>query len=128
MEEKTLTPEHVVRKVFDGQLNAHHKELVEKLWLQDVKYHEGDLTVVGRNKLESLIEERRGVLADLHYEIDDIFSDGEKVAVRWHGKSPSLQSSGHNRKYWGISIMIVRDGKIVENWESVSQKPLENFA
>ncbi|MBI2707031.1 MAG: nuclear transport factor 2 family protein [Proteobacteria bacterium] len=127
MEQKNLSPEQVVRKVFDGQLNASQKELVEKLWLEDVKYHEGDLTVIGRDNLESLIEERRGVLENLRYEIDDIFSSGEKVAVRWHGESPVLQSSGKNRKYWGISIMIIRDGKIVENWESVSQNPGKNF-
>lgn len=123
MEQKTLTPEQIVKKVFDGQLNARQKELVEKLWFQDVKYHNGDLSIVGRDKLESLIEERRNVLENLRYEIDDIFSSGEKVAIRWHAESPVLQSLGKNQKYWGISIMIIRDGKIVENWESVSQKP-----
>jgi len=99
VEQKSLTPEQVVRKVFDGQLNARQKELVEKLWLEDVKYHEGDLTVVGRDKLEDIIEEPRSVLTNLRYEIDDIFSSGEKVAVRWHGESPVLQSVGQNRKY-----------------------------
>lgn len=118
--------EDIIRSFFYDQQNEKKKELAEKIWAKDVIIHEGDVTVIGRDHLEKMIEQRRNAVPDLRYEVDDIITSGDKVAVRWHGigtavkEIAGMKPSDKPFKYWGISIMVVRDGQIIENWESTS--------
>ena len=66
-------------------------------------------------------------MPDLHITVEDVVSEGEKLAIRWFvrgthsehglGMPPSRRSVG----FRGISWLIVRNGKVVEGWDSWNQ-------
>ena len=58
---------------------------------------------------------------DLHFTIDDLFAEGERVAWRWtmtgthQGNLGPFPASGKPVTLSGISLFRLRDGKIVED-------------
>jgi predicted ester cyclase len=68
----------------------------------------------------------RTALPDLHVEVHDILADGDRVATRktFHGTVPILLRRSGKRRPVAIGIMDivrVRDGQIVEHWNSVDR-------
>ena len=64
----------------------------------------------------------RSASPDFTVTIDDIFSSGDKVAVRWSGKGThkshfeGVAGSGQAVSLTGMDIYRVENGKIVEGW------------
>jgi ketosteroid isomerase-like protein len=52
--------------------------------------------------------------------IDDLFAEGERVAVRWTRRFVDLD--GVETHTEGADILIVRDGQIVELWAYAPQE------
>jgi len=61
----------------------------------------------------------RAAFPDLHYTIDDLVADGDRVAVRWHwtgthrGPFRGFPPTGKTVSNSGTGIFTVRQGKIV---------------
>jgi steroid delta-isomerase-like uncharacterized protein len=64
----------------------------------------------------------RAALPDARYEVDDVISEGDKVAVRWRllgtheGDFRGIAPSGQSIALEGIAIYRVQDGKLMERW------------
>jgi len=62
------------------------------------------------------------VSPDMHYAVDDIVTEGDKVAVRWTGQGThkgdlmGIAPTGKQVTITGISILRIAGGKIVEEW------------
>jgi steroid delta-isomerase-like uncharacterized protein len=60
---------------------------------------------------------------DLHFAIDDMVVEGERVVVRWtftgthKGEFMGIPPTNKKITAWGIEIYRVVDGKFVESWE-----------
>ena len=97
--------------------------LKEDLWSDEVKIHEGSKTFVGKHHIKEIMDRRIKAIPDLRYIIDETFTSGNQAAVRWHAEGTPLteigiiKTAGKPIKYWGISIFVVKDGKIIENWD-----------
>ena len=68
----------------------------------------------------------RAALPDLHVEVHDMLADGDRVATRktFYGTVPGLPWRSSRRRQVAIDIMDivrVRDGRIVEHWNSVDR-------
>jgi len=63
-------------------------------------------------------------LPDVHFTVDDIIAEGDKVAARWtstgthKGELMGIPSTGKKVMVTGIVINHFADGKIVDDWES----------
>jgi steroid delta-isomerase-like uncharacterized protein len=61
---------------------------------------------------------------DLRVTTDDIFGEGDRVAVRWtaegvhQGTLMGIPPTGKRFRFEGISIFRIADGKIAEQWET----------
>ena len=65
-----------------------------------------------------------GGFPDLHVEIEDIFSEGDRVALRLtasgthKGDSMGLSATGKHAEWMATAIYQVADGKTVQRWEN----------
>jgi len=69
----------------------------------------------------------RGAFSNFYVTIEDAFATGDKVAARWisggthTGDDLGVPASGKEILVRGISLATIRDGKIVEGWDSWDQ-------
>jgi predicted ester cyclase len=63
------------------------------------------------------------VFPDIHFTVDDIFVEGDKVALRWtlrgthKGEFAGVPPTNKQVAIWGISVDRISGGKIAETWE-----------
>lgn len=68
------------------------------------------------------VRKLREAFPDLHFEIEDIFAEGDRVAVRWQmtgthsGTFAGVAATGRQVRQPGIVIYHVRDGQIERAW------------
>jgi predicted ester cyclase len=68
------------------------------------------------------IQMYRSAFPDLHFEIEDAFASGDKVAVRWRSEGTfenelmGLEPTHQKGTITGIGIDRIEDGKVVESW------------
>ena len=76
----------------------------------------------GREGVRASLETVNGAFSDLHYHVEDIFGEGDKVCWRWmlHGHHTGafmgFAATGRAVTVTGIDIVRVADGKIIEHW------------
>ena len=70
------------------------------------------------------------MLPDLKIIVEDAISEGDKVAVRWsatathNGDAFGAKATHRPVGFRGISWFVVREGRIVEGWDSCNQGAL----
>jgi len=68
---------------------------------------------------------------ELQATIDDIFAEGDRVALRWSARGTHLGEwldvppTGHHFTMSGITIYRLAEGKAVEGWNSIEVNPTE---
>jgi steroid delta-isomerase-like uncharacterized protein len=123
---------------------ADNKALVQR-FLEEV-WNQGNLAVVdemvssdyvdhiappgwpaGPAGLKQAVVRNRTAFPDLHYTIDDLLADGDRVMTRWTWRGThqgkfrnrfvgTIQPTGTRVKVSGMSIRRIADGKIAELW------------
>jgi predicted ester cyclase len=72
-------------------------------------------------------EETFAIFPNLKFANEDVIADGDRVVVRWSststfsGKMGEIAGDGRPVRVDGISIMRVKDGKIVQSWDIVDR-------
>ena len=114
-----------------------HRELVER-WIEwwntgdtaiaDSIYapgyvrHAADTPGRGPGPIKELVLMFRAAFADLHYVVEDVVEDGDRVAVRWRatathtGELYGIPPTGKSGALDGCDILRIADGRIVESW------------
>lgn len=115
-----------VRRFFEEGINKGNfavlKEIVAKNYV--INDPQSLSNLLGPELLERHTILLRTAFADFHYEINDIFGEDTKVAVRWtfHGTHTGeymrIAPTGRNVTITGITIFRVVDGKIQESWNN----------
>jgi len=115
--------EHTVRRVYEDCLNGDRMHLLPALVAGDFVGPQGEgPTGFGR----ALMALRTG-FPDLHYTIEDLFAEGDRVAVRWTSKGThrgpfqGLAPTGKPVSGSGIAIFHLRDGKIIRGWTETNR-------
>ncbi len=114
----------VVVRRYQEAYNANTLEALDSIVTADVISHK---TLPGLPPgLQGGKLSHRGTVAaipDLHYTVEDLIAEGDKVVMRWtmtgtHSGSEfmGLPPGGRKLRVTGISMFRIADGKIVEHW------------
>ena len=117
------TNEDVVRRFYDEMCNGRKNDLAPELFTKDYVLH--DPQVPARPGPEGMAEAiaayQEGVNG--HWEIEEMFSAGDRVAVRWTGSGThvgemnGIPPTGKDVRVDALSIFRMEGGKIAEMWE-----------
>ncbi|MCO5996014.1 ester cyclase [Actinoallomurus rhizosphaericola] len=72
----------IVHRFYEDMLNQQRPELAEELITPDMTTHDPDAPR-GPAAVRRVDEFMRAGFSDLHYQIEDVISEGNKAAVRW---------------------------------------------
>lgn len=115
--------EAVVRRFYEQMCNERKNDLAGDLFTADHEMHDPQLTT-GRGPqgmVDAISTYQDGV--EGHWELNDIFSTGNRVVVRWTGTGThsgtvnGIPPTGKKVDVSAITIHHMRDGKIAETYE-----------
>ncbi len=118
--------EKIVRDLFIGVFSQKNFDLIDSLLSEDAIIYTGRKEVKGRNKIKDLIIARSQAIPDFQFTLDDVLTNGNKVAIRWHATGHVIQNiagfqKGHVADYWGVSMWeINEEGYIIKDWYNSS--------
>jgi steroid delta-isomerase-like uncharacterized protein len=112
----------IARGVMEELFSKGKLEFIDQNFDPSFKGHETLLGSYARDDIKKHVQLYRSAFPDLNVTIDDIVTAGDKVLLRWTckgshkgtfiGKSPTGKSITAD----GLTVMIFRGGKIVEEW------------
>jgi steroid delta-isomerase-like uncharacterized protein len=106
-----------------------HMAILHDIASADHIFHDGAGREV-RGTPGRTIPRFRTAFPDLHFAIEDIFADGDKVVVRWTahgthrgdieivGSAGTIPPTGKQVTFFGIDIFHIAGDKLVEGWRS----------
>jgi steroid delta-isomerase-like uncharacterized protein len=110
----------IIRRWVEG-INKHDLSIVDKVVSGDYVYHgPGGQDVKGPESFKQLATASLTGLPDLHYAIEDMVAEGDKVAVRYtmtathKGEYRGIPPTGKRIKTTSAIFYRIADGKIVE--------------
>ena len=105
-----------VTTLFETCFNQNDVALLDQLVAPEYDGPRGDKGPAG---FRGIVVGLRTAFPDIHYTIDDLVAEGDRVAVRWHWtgthKAPfrAFAATGKTLSNPGIGIFRFKDGKIV---------------
>jgi steroid delta-isomerase-like uncharacterized protein len=108
-----------IRKLFDDCLNHYSPALLKELVADEYTNPRGER---GPAAFGVSLEMLHAGFPDIHYEVEDVVADGDRVAARWRWKGThkgafaGYPPSGRAVTNDGMAIFQLRDGKIVNSW------------
>jgi len=98
--------------------------VIDELHATDYIFHGGSGEEMrSRKDYKQFMSEFYSAFPDVHFTLDEIVVEGDKVATRWtmtgthKGKIGGIPPTNKKITIWGISIERVVGGKFVETWE-----------
>ena len=115
----------VVRRAFEEVANEGDMTTVDEIIAPEFVRHDlaGGPEAHGPEGVKRLIAGLRAGFPDLQVTIDDIFSDGEKVVVRFttrgthSGSFMGIAATGREATWNSVNIYRVSGGQIRETWQ-----------
>jgi len=115
--------EAVVRRFYEEMNNGRKNELAPELFTPDHVLHDPQVPAEKgpQGMVEVVSTYQTGV--DGHWGIEEIFSAGDRVVVRWTGSGKhvgevnGIPATGKSIRVDAITIHRMGDGKIAETWE-----------
>ena len=116
----------IVRLYYAQVLDAGNLDALPELAASN--YVENDPLPGQGSGLKGLVQRVRMLrngLPNLHFTVDDIVAEGEKVIVRWTmqgthlGEFFGVPATGKTVKATGVDIILMRDGKMAEHWHEI---------
>ncbi len=116
--------ESVVRRFFEELWNAGDLDCADVVLAPGHVHHIGDDRLDGPDEVKDTVTRFRTAFPDLHFALDDVVSDGDRVAVRWTATGTheagfgGVPASGRSARWTGIDLVRLDEGRIVELWAS----------
>jgi predicted ester cyclase len=117
--EVTERNKQTVRRVYEEAINAAEFARLPELVAADYVGPQGDRGPAG---FQEGVESLRAGFPDIHFRIEELIAEGDRVVVRWtwsgrhtgsfRGFSPSNQEVNNS----GIAIYQLRESKLVRGW------------
>ncbi len=118
----------MVRRGFEEGLNQGKVAVFDEFCAPDFLFHDPNWpTIRTLEDYKRWVTETRSSFPDIHFTIDDMIAEGDKVVVSftWHGTntgdivSPMMRipATGKQVTATGVSIVRFAEGKCVEDWE-----------
>jgi steroid delta-isomerase-like uncharacterized protein len=120
--------EAIARRVFEEIWNKGKLDAIAELFTTEFVNHDPVNHAKGLEAYKEFVKKYRAAFPDCRLEIDELFSAGEKVAVRWRysgthkGQLEGVQPTGRHVKGTGITINHFSGDKIREaftDWDAL---------
>jgi steroid delta-isomerase-like uncharacterized protein len=115
--------EAVVRRFYEEMNNDRKLELAPELFAADHKMHDPQVPAPdGPDGMAATVKVYQDGVEG-HWQIEDIFSNADKVVVRWTGSGThvgevnGIPATGKKVRVDAITIHRMAGGKIAETWE-----------
>jgi predicted SnoaL-like aldol condensation-catalyzing enzyme len=118
------TPGAVIREWFEQLWNQGKEETIDRLLAPGAIAHGlGPQPIVGPEGFKPFFRQLRTAFPDFHVEIVQMVEQGDMVAVVCHvtgvHDGPGMGApSNANVDFWGMTMGRVRNGQLVEGWNS----------
>jgi steroid delta-isomerase-like uncharacterized protein len=112
----TETNKRVVRRLYDEMVNPNRLDNLAEVISDELVGPDG---MRGAASFANTMTRLRGTLPDLHYTIEDLVAEDDRVVVRWTlrgthtGEFRGLPPSGKKIVNTGFAIFRIANGKIV---------------
>jgi steroid delta-isomerase-like uncharacterized protein len=120
----------LMRRWFEEVWNQGKVETVNELLAEDavgVGQGEPGVEIHGPSDFIPFVQRIRGAFPDVKVTIEDAFGVRDKVVLRWsatmthQGDHLGMPASGKPVRITGMTMVRIRDGKIVEGWDNWDQ-------
>ncbi len=119
----SASDESVVRRFYEELCNGRKNDIAPELFTADHKFHDPQIQAGDgpQGVVDTVSTYQVGV--DGHWQIDELFSAGDRVVVRWTGTGThvgevnGIPPTNNKVDVDAISIHRMQDGKIAETWE-----------
>jgi predicted ester cyclase len=122
-EERLVSPDAVVRAWFKEVWDEGNEDAIDRLLAPDAVAHGlGPDEIRGPDAFKPYVRTMRAALGDLEVEVVQTLTEGDRVAAHCHvvarhvGALFGAAATQRPVDFWGITIVRVRDGQIVEGW------------
>jgi steroid delta-isomerase-like uncharacterized protein len=108
-------------------------EAIDEMVADDAVMHglgEADAVVRGGAGFKPFVEQMRGAFPDVDIRPEEMIEEGDLIATRWvatmthQGDQLGVRATGRRISVTGMTIVRLRDGKIVEAWNNYDQLSL----
>ena len=114
----------VIRRYYEELWNKGNLGLASDIFAADAVRHDPNTAAPTRvaEAIAPYVAMNRTAFPDLHFTIDDLMVDGDKVVARWtfrgthNGEYMGVPASGKQVVMGGIGIYRVAGGKITDLW------------
>lgn len=114
----------VVSRIWNDIWNRGDMAASSEIFGPNYQGHLPMVTINGPNEFTGLVEVYRVAFPDVHLSVEDSFTIGDRVAVRWVSRGTHLADMmgippSHNKiEVTGLSIFRMENGKVAEEWEN----------
>jgi len=122
------TPAAVVQTWFEELWNQGKEETIDRLLARDALAHglasADGLPLKGPEAFRPFYRRFRGAFPDIHVDIVRTVTEGDMVSAHCHvtgthhGHDLGVSATGNKVDFWGMCIARIRDGQIIEAWNS----------
>jgi steroid delta-isomerase-like uncharacterized protein len=113
---------NVVRRLYDELLNGNRLDVADQIATEDFAIHFAPNPATGPEALKATARMLHSGFPDLHFSIDDLVAEGDRVAVRWTmtgthtGTYFGIPASGRSVELRAIVIFRLVDDRLAELW------------
>lgn len=113
-----------IRRFYEEVINQNQLELADRFFAADAVEHEpmNGPDLPAAEQFKAAFRQMRIGFPDLHFQIDDVLKEGDKVVVRFRmqgthrGVFAHLTPTGKSIDLPGVDFFRLIDGHIVEHW------------
>ena len=125
-----LSNETTMRRFVEQVINNGYFPVLDEVIHPNYVYRSPDQVLQGPEALRDLFTAYRSAFPDLHIEIEEVVSAGNKTVISFtlsgthEGDLMGIAATGRQVKVSGMTLSRFEDGKIVEEWEILDQLTL----
>ena len=111
----------IVKEAWEKMTNDNNYDRLYDLYHKDYVYHgPGGYEVRGADGVKRFFIKARELMPDMHFTINDMIAEGDKVFIRYTAQVTSKTDGKH---YTSVNMVLSRiaDGKLIEERESIDR-------
>jgi ketosteroid isomerase-like protein len=114
--------EAVVRRLIEEGWNKRNLAVIDEVIAADAVRYDNGVADAGRGPAtaRAFMEARLAEMPDLHFTIDELLTQGDRVVARWSAKGTNKEY-GRPVAFNGTTVYRVQDGKITESRVTLNQ-------
>jgi len=125
-----LSNEKIMQRFIEQVINNGDFPILDEIIHPNYVYHSPDQVLRGPEALRDLLAAYRTAFPDLHIEIEELVSTGDRVVIYFtlfgthEGDLMGIAATGRQVKVRGMILSHFENGKIVKEWELLDQLTL----